>query len=127
MLTLNLVVQVTSWATDEGGQRQSTERNSWHRIVSVSPRIIRCAQSNGSMKRTVRAFSSASSSPRNSTRSGPSGLTPADARTSHGADMLRITVELLPGGGKSGAVVISRRALPIADLAGPAKADRQRR
>lgn len=44
MLILNLGVQVVSWVTDDAGQHQSSERTSWHRVVSFTPRVVRCAQ-----------------------------------------------------------------------------------
>jgi hypothetical protein len=143
MLTLNLGVQVVSCATDESGQRQSTERTRWHRIVSFAPRVIRCAQElekddtivvrgyldhrkyeKDGQSLFISEFVAEELDPIRAKRL-PSVIPsppPADARTEKRADMLRITVELLPGGRESGAVVISRGALPITDLAGLAKA-----
>src|SRR5262245_41682968 len=43
MLILNLGVKVVSFAVDQAGERQSSERTSWHRVISFSPRIIRRA------------------------------------------------------------------------------------
>ena len=40
MLVLNLGVQVISWTTDEAGERQLSERTSWHRVVSFSPQTF---------------------------------------------------------------------------------------
>lgn len=142
MLILNLGVQVISWAADELSQRQSTERTSWHRVISFDPRIIRRAHElekddiiavrgyldqrtyeKGGQQLFITEFVAEELDPIRAKRlpsAVPSSL-PIDKRNAKAADMLRITVELLPGGRESGAIVISRGALPISNVADLAK------
>jgi single stranded DNA-binding protein len=143
MLILNLGIQVTSWATDDAGQRQPSERTSWHRVVSFVPRVVRCAQGlekddtivvrgyldqrryqKDGQNLFITEFVAEELDPIRAKRP-PSAIPsppPAGARTEKGAEMLRITVELLPGGRESGARVISRGVLPITNLPGLVKA-----
>jgi single-stranded DNA-binding protein len=143
MLILNLGVQVISWAADELSQRQSTEKTSWHRVISFDPRIIRRAHElekddtiavrgyldqrtydEDGQQLFITEFVAEELNPIRTKRL-PSAIPsppPADARTAKAADMLRITVELLPGGREGGAVVISRGALPISNVADLAEA-----
>ena len=143
MLILNLGAQVAPFTIDDNGQRQSSEKTRWFRVVSYAPPVIRRAE--GLEKDdviAVRGYLDQRSSEKDGqslfitefvaeelnpirAKGLPSAIPsppPADARAAKPADMLRITVELLPGGRESGALVISRGALPVTDLAGLAKA-----
>ena len=44
MLIINLAVQVVSFGTDANGERRSTEKTSWLRVISFDSRIIARAQ-----------------------------------------------------------------------------------
>lgn len=143
MLTLNLGVQVISWTTDEGGQHLSTEKTSWHRVVSFRPRLIRRAQhlekddtvvvrgyldqltyEKDGQELFITEFVAEELDPIRAKRlkSAVPRLLPVARCNAKNADMLRITIELLPGGRESGAMIVSRGPLPISNLAGLAKA-----
>ncbi|MBA4095648.1 MAG: hypothetical protein C0484_02610 [Rhodospirillum sp.] len=143
MLVLNLGVQVVSCTTDETGQRQSTEKTSWHRVISFDPRVIACAQGlekddivalrgypeqrmfeKDGKRQFIFEFVAEELDPIRTKRV-PSVVPtpfPVDTRRPKGADLLRITVELLPGGREAGARVISRGSLPLSSLADLPKA-----
>lgn len=128
--------------TGDAGERQTSERTSWHRVISFNPRVIRHAQQlekddtvavRGCFDhRTyekdghsffITEFIAEELDPIRAKRL-PSSIPsppPADARTAERADMLRITVELLPGGRERGARVISRGTLPMSNVTDLAK------
>lgn len=133
MLVINLAVQVVSFANDENGASRSTERTKWLRVISFDPRIIGQAQGlekddfiairgypeqrmfeKDGRRQFITEIVAEKLDPLRPDRSSRWAIDPAAVKDSRRRppDMLRITIELLPGGREEGAIVISSGQLP---------------